>query len=259
MGRAVVVELAGGERAVVHWWPPGRWGPWFPTSFACAEALRARGYPAPETLAHGEALGGYGVVQRWVAGAPVERLAGGVLLQVLDAIELQADATEVHADDHRWVSDVVRRDRAGWWSIARASGSEALRLCEQLEEWVSAAAPPQPRRDYVHLDLNVGNCIADGGQLAGIIDFETMGIGDRTADVAGLLLQMLGDAHRQGEAPDPVDVGHIVAAGRSISGEGGWREAVTYHVLSQLAWRSPEGLHVPLDQALTVGAAAIVR
>jgi aminoglycoside phosphotransferase (APT) family kinase protein len=44
-----------------------------------------------------------------------------------------------------------------------------------------------PTSDLVHGDLNLGNVLARGGAITGVVDWDAIGLGSRAVDLTGLL------------------------------------------------------------------------
>jgi Phosphotransferase enzyme family len=207
--------------------------------------LRARDIPVPPILAHGPLGGqGYGWVQQRLAGTPATVLDEALFGDLTGLIDRMAGAPlGPHRNDLRyWVPAVVFEDMAGWWRTAAAMGREAAGFCQRLRAWVGRAPLPQapPRNGYVHSDLSLDNVLVTGGRLAGIIDTENLGVGDRCVDLARLAFDwhLLARAGTPGLAADGPE--RLAALGRGISGRAAWRVAVAYEVISRIGWRSEQ-------------------
>jgi Phosphotransferase enzyme family len=205
--------------------------------------LRRRNCPVPRILAHGPAGGrGYGWVQERLAGAPATVLGEALLDDLVDLLGRLAGAPGgPHRNDMAWWAPaVVFGDEAGWWRTAAAMGPAAAGFCERLRAWTGQSwnGRPSPCHDYVHVDLNLSNVLVIGGRLAGVIDIENFGVGDRGIDVARLAFEWhrLDRAGTPGLAADGLR--RLAALGRELSGDAGWRVAVAYELISQLGWRS---------------------
>jgi hypothetical protein len=254
-GRTVFASTVDGIPVVVKWSADDEWAEWLPTVIRNSEALIKRGYPSARTVASGAVDGvGYAWVQERLPGSPMQRGVDALLLdQVLDAIDLQADADKdieiPDTGEWSWVSAVVFDDHAGWWKAARSINQEVNELCDRLGEWVRELPSPQRRKDWVHLDLNFSNLLSLNGQLTGIIDLDHLGIGDRSVDIACLAfgyVQLRLRFPQKGLVP-PVSL--LRERVLNISGESGWRQAVTYNVISNLGWVSTAGLRTPIGEA----------
>lgn len=260
-GRSAFAVTDEGIQVVVKWSRDPGWGGWIPMAALLAAALRVRGYPLARTIAHGPAgAHGYGWVLERLPGDPcADGLDVRMLEQVMEAVALQADADDIPdgIDLHwSWVAAAVHDDEAGWWRAARALGPEVADLCNRLDAWVRAVPRAEQRNDFVHLDLNFSNILAIEGALTGIVDLDHMGLGDRSVDLVQLLFEYEWMRYRGDVVPSGA-VERLHAAVLSISGEPGWREAVAYNGIASLGWSSPEGLRVPLDQAIA-GVRALI-
>jgi hypothetical protein len=256
-GRTVLAETVGGEAVVVKWFP-GRREPLAEKVRAC-EVLRRRGYPAARTLAFGPAAPyGQGWIQERLPGEPcVDGLDGALLDQVMEAVERQADAGESMADAWSYVAAVVFDDEEGWWQAARARGPEAAALCDRLFSWVRQIPRARPRQDFVHLDLNFTNILAQEGKLTGIVDLDHLGNDDRSVDLVTLMFNYEEDRHDTGRAPPVGALERLRRAVLRISGDAGWRQAVTFRAIADLAWTDLQGEPLPLDRTLAVAKAVV--
>jgi aminoglycoside phosphotransferase (APT) family kinase protein len=191
--------------------------------------LRRRDISVPRIVAYGPLggqPGGYGWVLERLPGA-----SGAVLDEALfgDLVGLIARMVAAPPGPHRndmgyWAPAVVFQDMARWWRTAEAMGPEAAGFCRRLRAW-AGQAPPRPvaRPGYVHVDLGLGNVLVAGGRLAGVIDIENFGVGDRCIDLAPLafewhLLARAGTPVLAADAP-----ARLAALGRAIGGPAAWR------------------------------------
>jgi aminoglycoside phosphotransferase (APT) family kinase protein len=88
-------------------------------------------------------------------------------------------------------------------------------------------------------------------RLAAVVDLENLGVGDRSIDVARLLFEW----HRLARtgSPELAADGHdlLVALGRDIASDAGWRLAVAYELISWLGWASENRSDTDVDTVLT--------
>jgi hypothetical protein len=252
-GRTAFAETTEGREVVVKWFP-GQREP-VADKIAVCEALRGRGYPAPATVAHG-AVGdrGQGWIQERLPGEPCHGgLDRALLEQVMAAIELQADAAPPGAEPWSYVGAVVFEGEEGWWQKARARGSEAAAMCDRLDRWVRELPRPQPHRDLVHLDLNFTNLLVKDGKLTGIVDLDHLGgPDDRSVDLVTLVFNCEEQRRDTGSVPDAGAMEILRRAVLDISGEPGWRQAVTYRAVCDLGWTGLAGDRLPLEETLSV-------
>lgn len=167
------------------------------------EGLRSQGYPAPEYLCAGETDGVVFTVQRWIPGAVLEPGPGtppdpavldAVLPAVLAAIEIQADAGDLHRVDWPgWLLETIHSGGRGYClheTMRRRDETASILDRVRRVADVDPAAPPRTT-DVVHFDLNPANILHVDGQLTGIVDwnvpFEGATQGDRGFDIATLL------------------------------------------------------------------------
>jgi len=242
-GRTCYASLAG-TPVVVKWGLDPDLPEKIPYVAGQVPELRRRDIPVPRILAHaplGGQPGGYGWVLERLPGAP-----GTVLDEALlgDLVELIARMAAAPPGPHRndmgyWAPAVVFEDMAGWWRTAEAMGPEAAGFCRRLRAWAGQAPPPPVARPgYVHVDLGLGNILVADGRLAGVIDTENLGVGDRCIDLARLAFEwhLLARAETPGLAANGTE--RLAALGRAISGPAAWRVAVAYELISRIGWRS---------------------
>jgi hypothetical protein len=252
-GRTAFAETRDGRSVVVKWFP-GQTEPLAET-IARGELLRQRGYPAPATLAHGAVPGyGQGCVQERLPGAPCTDAIDRVLLdQVMAAVALQADSG-VATDGWSYVGAAVFEDEEGWWRAARARGPAVAAFCDRLEEWLREVPRAEARADFVHFDLNFSNLLASNGRLTGIVDLHHLGPSDdRSVDLVSLLFEFERLRRSTGSSPVPDAADLLRGAVLDISGEPGWRQAIAFRAVADLAWQGPAGQRVPVEE--TLGAA----
>ncbi|MDG6105484.1 phosphotransferase [Dactylosporangium aurantiacum] len=237
-----------GEPVVAKWGLDEDLPEKLPYVAAQVPVLRGRGIPAAPVLAHAPMPGGgYAWLQPRLPGRPATP-GPALLAELLTLLDRMRDAPPgAHRSDHNvWVTAVVRDDLAGYWANAAAVGPAARALCARVRAWAAAQAPPPPAHDYVHLDLNLGNVLTDGGRITGLVDLENLGVGSRAVDAARLAYEW----HTHG-APGLADFVHY---GRSCQGDAGWRYAVAHEVACRVGFRSEHTLD--LDPATQVTAAA---
>ncbi|MGN7454568.1 aminoglycoside phosphotransferase family protein [Paenibacillus pasadenensis] len=130
-------------------------------------------------------------VNRWLAGEPVSRAAIRDKIEFAEdlaafLLELEAiDATDgVPAGEqnfHRGGDLAVYEDDARSVLARPGAPFDAALLTEVWERALAAPFSGQPV--WLHGDVAVGNLLASGGRLSGVIDFGTMGVGDRSSDL----------------------------------------------------------------------------
>jgi aminoglycoside phosphotransferase (APT) family kinase protein len=164
--------------------------------------LRDRGYPAPQYLGADQVDGVVFTVQRQLPGellepapgaAPESEVFSGLLPQLLDAIELQADAGDLRQPPWpEWLIETVTRGGDGYClhTTMRAHQDTAV-LLARLQH-IAARARGKPRdNDVMHFDMNPANILHRHGVLTGVVDwnvtFTGASQGDRGFDIATLL------------------------------------------------------------------------
>ncbi|MCR3749230.1 aminoglycoside phosphotransferase family protein [Lentzea californiensis] len=141
----------------------------------------------PEPLALGEPALGYPYrwsVVRWVAGemAPVEEVGADTPLRLASLIRAlhEIDATDRPWTTYRGRLDARDNDDAVRSCIAQVGGDP--RLVAIWDDALNAPRWDQPGR-WLHADLHVGNLIFTGGELTGVIDWSSAGVGDPAGDL----------------------------------------------------------------------------
>jgi len=257
-GRTWYADLAG-TPVVVKWGLDSDLPEKIPYVAGQVPELRRRDIPVPRILAHGPLGGhGYGWVLERLRGTPATVLDEALFGDLTGLIARMAAAPPgPHRNDMGyWTPAVVFEDVAGWWRTAEAMGPEAAGFCRRLRAWAGRSPSPQqaPCRDYVHVDLGLDNVLIAGGRLAGVIDTENLGVGDRCIDLARLAFEwhQLARDGTPGLAADGPP--RLAALGRSISGPAAWRVAVAYELIGRIGWRSEH--HTPADPHRVLPACA---
>jgi hypothetical protein len=192
---AYLLVGGGGARAVLKW----RAGD--PERLLGArervEAARARGWPAPEWLATGQApAGGARVVQEFIDGRAPPRLDAFVAEQMTRILGLQQAMFPGATDG--WGSGRPGVVFEGWDGLRDrvASGVPGgPRIVAAVDAIAGACLPgPLSGQDLVHGNFNLANTIATPGRLW-VVDVEAFGAGPRAYDLAEALL--VGAGHGQ--------------------------------------------------------------
>jgi len=178
----------GGCRAVLKWRASG------PERLLGArqlvEAARARGWPAPEWLATGQApAGGAWVVQEFIDGRTPPRLDDCVAEQMTGIFGLQEAMFAGAAGGWgQWAAGVVFEDWDGLRGRVASGVPGGSRIVAAVDA-IAGACPPGPLsgQDLVHGNFNLANTIAAPGRLW-VVDVEALGAGPRACDLAEALL-----------------------------------------------------------------------
>jgi Phosphotransferase enzyme family len=199
--------------------------------------LGERGYPVPPLLWRG-ALdeGWFVVVQARLPGQPVRTLDAVTLDRLLALVELQADQGprlgEGDWDVSWWIGVVLFEGWEHWWDAAQAVAPQISRRLRAFLQpaWGHRLAAG----DLVHGDLNLTNVLAEHGVVSGVVDWDDVGVGCRTTDLAGLLfewyrLRLAGEAAL---APDGAE--RLVRRIVQIAGDQGLRCVVAYGAVARL-------------------------
>jgi len=203
--------------------------------------LAARGSPVPSIIWHGPLdEEWYVIVQRRLPGHSLRSLTWPLLDQVLELVELQADADAFATSEDRdfagYVAHVLFDDWDDVWRDASSAGVDAAALCTRLRDWLEPVWGLRlPARDFTHNDLNASNILSDGQRITGIVDWDECGLGSRAIDLVVLAFDCIGDG-----AGDMAD--RLFARAAEIAGEGGLRCLAGYRAVASLAENRRKGV-----------------
>jgi aminoglycoside phosphotransferase (APT) family kinase protein len=151
------------------------------------EALRARGYPAPATLAHGTVDAEPYEVLELMRGEALAAIAAAHLPQVLECNQLQRDLAMPGRIP--WRDDMLGslfEGHSGYCELEplRARDPELL---ERLQRIAEIAADVDLRSDdAVHYDFSPYNLIGSGDEITGVVDWQGATTGDAAFDLVTL-------------------------------------------------------------------------
>ncbi len=151
--------------------------------------------PIPAPLAKGEPGAGYPFawsVYEWMSGEPVtsDRIADLTrfatdLAGFLRALQKVDASAGPKPGTHNWFrgGSLLTYDNTVTTALASLTGLVDVNLVRRL--WSEALEARWDGTEYwLHGDVAVGNLLLAGGELAGVIDFGTCGVGDPACDVA---------------------------------------------------------------------------
>lgn len=103
--------------------------------------------------------------------------------------------------------------------------------------WCELRAPQSWQVAFVHRDYRTGNYLVDGGELAGVLDWEFAGVGDPRQDLGWFTARCWRSAGKEREAGGIASVEPFVAGYASVAGHGISREELHYwQVMAHLRW-----------------------
>jgi hypothetical protein len=199
--------------------------------------LGERGYPVPRLLWRGPLdAGWFVVVQGRLPGQPLRTLDAPTQDRLLALVELQADQAprlgEGGWDVSWWIGVVLFEGWEHWWDATELAAPQTGR---RLRAFLQPAWGHRlPATDLVHGDLNLTNLLAEHGVITGVVDWDDLGVGCRTTDLAGLLFEWY-RLHLAGEAalaPDGAE--RLVRRIEEIAGDQGLRCVVAYGAVARL-------------------------
>ncbi|MGZ0151931.1 phosphotransferase family protein [Kribbella sp. WER1] len=196
--QSTAYELTGG--VVLKWTDDPDWAPRVRRAAELVRRARAAGYPTPGWLAVGTTAAGSPYQLQELVPGSVPTVDEPLARELIGICELQRDLIP---EDHdvtwsAWSQGVVFDGWDGVWERVLAYGNEASELVRRYAELCGPYRDEVlPRHDFVHGDLNVGNLLAEGGRITGIVDIEAAGSGARAYD----LVSLAASAARDGAAP----------------------------------------------------------
>jgi len=161
------------------------------------EAARARGWPAPQWLATGQAPAGEAwVVQEFIDGRAPPRLDDCVAEQMTGILGLQEALFPAAAGGWgQWAAGVVFEDWDGLRDRVACGVPGGSRIVAAVDAIAGACpAGPLSGQDLVHGNFNLASTIATPGRLR-VVDVEALGAGPRAYDLAEALLVGAGHGH----------------------------------------------------------------
>ncbi len=187
-GGAFEVRTVDGARAVLKLYTGDVLDLGAPT--ALVDALRARGYPVPATLARGAVDGSAYELQERLPGEPLEQLTPAMLPGVRALNALQRDVGL--AGRGPWIDEMVTSildGRIGYCEHAAMGehSDETRALLERLFRIADdARAVHVSDIDVVHFDFSPYNVLTEGDRVAGVVDWNGATNGDAAFDLVTL-------------------------------------------------------------------------
>lgn len=224
------------------------------------EGLRTRNAAVPRYISSGfDPKVGTWYVQECLRGVRVEELDHRLLRQVVDFVSLQAGIGTKLPGAYDW-----SRQLEQWMATQADSTIEVMRhhsregrhLAPRLQSVIAAYGEERLRTDdAVHGDFLATQLLVHDGRLAGVVDWDGAGRGDRCQDLALLFYNAFAQADRRHH---PVDHEVMLALGDHVAAlcgaeRFGWflvyEILVTFAFLFErnpgnLAWRTQLGQRV---------------
>ncbi len=199
---------------------------------SATERLRQLGYPVPNYVYVGATDMGTYQLQSELPGQRVNVPAPEQVKAVLALIELQKDQAipELESQDWAWyVKDMLfSGDSSNTHSMAQFS-RETADLAFEVKGLV-AGLQNEPLRtsDIVHGDFVLNQVLFNGVTVTGVIDWDQVGHGDRTTDLAALWLSIIDQAAAR-------DL--VMQQMRSISTPGVIKLCAAHKMLMTIGWQ----------------------
>jgi hypothetical protein len=184
---AAYVSWPGGHRSVLTFRPGTTLARMREGPLAVLDTLRRSGYPAPAAELAVQAGDAVAVVWELLPGAPVSRFSAALLEQALALNDRQAGRL-AGRDTIPAVRLYLTSDGPGF-CLHQPLREHSART-RALGRWITAVGAGHPGHlagdDAVHCDYQPANLLADRGRLAGVIDWDGAGRGDRRLDLVTL-------------------------------------------------------------------------
>jgi aminoglycoside phosphotransferase (APT) family kinase protein len=158
---------------------------------ARAQALAAaQGAPVPHVLVADNSTATLGLpflICDAIAGDTIPRKVFRTLHDAADRQRLLEQCAQALAAIHRVNPDGVglrRQDQLSTWRQQLDEISDTTATFEWTLRWLAAHRPPPTRRVMVHGDFRMGNLIIDDKNLAAVLDWELVHVGEIYEDLA---------------------------------------------------------------------------
>jgi hypothetical protein len=158
---------------------------------AVTNHLRAQGYPTPEYMWFGHALGGTYSLQTTLPGTPLQLMTKPLLARLLELNELQIG--QAPPGPRHWPQEVVNTVLSGGQgyciheSLQHHSPVTAHLLHQLQEIVVKYQEDITETDDIVHFDFQHANVLVHHQEISGIVDWDATSAGDAAFDLATLL------------------------------------------------------------------------
>ncbi len=227
---AFQVTKSDGTRAVLKINRNPLWVSQIKRAKAATDHLRGLGDPVPNYLVIDSTDRGTFSLQSELPGSPAE-VTLDLMKQTVGLIELQKGQTisEVQGQDWVWyMNSVVFRGEFGNVRALMQYSAETSALVADIEGLVAGLDGKMlPQTDLVHGDMEFNQVLAKEGKVTGIVDWDQVGYGDRTMDLASLWYSIV-------QKPEPRDF--IMQHMLEVSDKETIKICAAYKMLSVVAW-----------------------
>jgi hypothetical protein len=188
---AFAIVDSGGRRYVLKWQPDPEHVSQLQYTKQVTDHLRAKGYPAPEYVWFGQALGGTYSIQTALPGTPMTFLTASLLARLLALNELQVG--QAPPGPRNWPQEVVNTVLFGGQGYCihtslQQYSPETIELLRQLQRLVlKHREETTETNDVVHFDFQPSNLLIYHQEISGVVDWDATSAGDATFDLATLL------------------------------------------------------------------------
>jgi aminoglycoside phosphotransferase (APT) family kinase protein len=200
---------------------------------AATAHLKPLGYPVPTYTLVGSTDRGTYSLQTELTGIN-ESPTPERMTELLKVIDLQKGQliSEVQGQDWVWyITDVVFRGESGHVRAMMQFSAETSAVVAEIEGLVAGLqGKALVKDDLVHGDMGVNQILWNGNAVAGVLDWDQVGYGDRTIDLVSLWYSIM----QAPEARDTV-MKHMLEISDKV------KICAAYKMLTMVAWNITKG------------------
>ena len=207
------------------------------------QALSSRGYPVPRLFSSEYEPGlGTWYLQERLPGVDADltpQVAEDLAVLTNKQVGLGGVLSPNAKNWTEHVNGVLFRDADGRLGRLRASSPQARALADDLQSFVRGYGPGRVRRnrDLVHGDFQHYNALQNQqGRVCGYVDWDGVGRGDRSLDLARLMVEEFNAANIDGKRTDMNVVRKLAERIYEESGAEGLTVFVAYNTLQLAEW-----------------------
>lgn len=162
---------------------------------AATTHLKSLNYPVPAYTLSGSTDSATYWLQSELTGSSTEQPTAEQVTDLIRVIDLQKDQaiSELQGQDWDWyIADVVFQGEGGNVRALMKFSADTSALVSDIEQMVlGMQTKVLPKTDLVHGDMGIGQVIFQGPKVAGVLDWDQAGYGDRTIDLVALWYSLM--------------------------------------------------------------------